>query len=247
MDSTYLITATALAGVALLLAAARLLATQHPAPLPAAPGRPDPRAGVYASSHAPAGGAGAPRGTAGAGTPAAADIEPGLDPVSRRQLLRWFGWTTVLVILGELAVGFLPFFWPRKIGAFGGSVLAGSVNDYRVGEVKKVTEGKFFISRVPEGFLALWQKCPHLGCAVPWLENGPSLDSIAATGRFNCPCHGSVYDRYGQIKGGPAPRPMDMFPLSIRDGRIFVETGPDKAVQRSIAEGDDHSRGPVRA
>jgi cytochrome b6-f complex iron-sulfur subunit len=153
----------------------------------------------------------------------------------------------MLVILAQLAGAFLPFFWPRKVGAFGGTVNAGAVGDFKVGEVKKITEGKFFISRVPEGFMALWQKCPHLGCSVPWLDSGPSLDNIAPSGRFNCPCHGSVYDRYGQIKGGPAPRPMDMFPLTIRDGRILVETGPDKAIQRSIAEGDDHRKFAIPA
>jgi cytochrome b6-f complex iron-sulfur subunit len=150
------------------------------------------------------------------------------------------------VILGELAAGFLPFFWPRRTGAFGGVVPAGNVNDYKVGEVKKIVEGKFFISRVPEGFLALWQKCPHLGCAVPWNESGPSLDTIAATGRFNCPCHGSQYDRYGQIKAGPAPRPMDMFPITIRDGRISVDTKPP-GVRRTVEEGNNHSFGPVQA
>ena len=184
---------------------------------------------------------------AGGAAPAPVQAAPPVDTVARRKLLRWFGWASLLVILGELTAGFLPFFWPRRTGAFGGTINAGSVNDYKVGEVKKIIEGKFFISRVPEGFLALWQKCPHLGCSVPWIDNGPSLDSIEPTGRFNCPCHGSLYDRYGQIKGGPAPRPMDMFPLSIRDGRIFVETTPTKAIQRSVAEGDNHGFGPVSA
>jgi cytochrome b6-f complex iron-sulfur subunit len=167
--------------------------------------------------------------------------------VARRKLLRWFGWTAMLVILGELAAGFLPFYWPRRTGAFGGTVAAGNVDDYKVGDVKKIVEGKFFITRVPEGFLALWQKCPHLGCSVPWIDTAPSLDDIEPTGRFNCPCHGSLYDRYGQIKGGPAPRPMDMFPLTITGGKISVVTTPSGAKQRSVAEGNDHSFGPVPA
>jgi len=167
-----------------------------------------------------------------------------VDAASRRQLLRWFGWTTLLVILGEMAAGFLPFFWPRKVGAFGGTVQAGAVTDFKVGDVKKNNEGKFYLSRVPEGFLALWQKCPHLGCTVPWLENQQSEDSIAPTGRFNCPCHGSIYDRYGQIIQGPAPRPMDMFKVTIRDGRIYVDTGPQNATERGRA---DHQKDPVPA
>jgi cytochrome b6-f complex iron-sulfur subunit len=234
-----------LVGVALLLAATALLATPRPRLAPRLAGaRAELPPGFYASTEAPAAGGGA---TTPGSAAARTGVEAALDEVSRRKLLRWFGWATLLVILGELVAGFLPFFWPKKTGTFGGNVLAGSVGDYKVGDVKKIVEGKFFISRVPEGFLALWQKCPHLGCTVPWLDNAPSLDSIEPNGRFNCPCHGSLYDRYGQIKGGPAPRPMDMFPISIRDGRIFVETGPSKAIQRSVSEGDEHSRFPVPA
>ena len=243
MDQAYnTITAITLLGVAFLLVAARLF-PQGSARLRPAYARANLGANLYASTHAPTSGAGGTAETPAA--PAAAtDLDSGIDPVSRRKLLRWVGWTSILVILGQLAAGFLPFFWPRKVGAFGGTVAAGNVADYRVGEVKRIVEGKFYISRVPEGFLALWQKCPHLGCAVPWQENQRSEDTIAATGRFNCPCHGSIYDRYGQIVAGPAPRPMDMFPLSIRDGRISVETRPEGAIQRSAA---DHAKDPVPA
>jgi cytochrome b6-f complex iron-sulfur subunit len=241
MDQTS-ITLTALTGTALLLAAARLLPQRNPALRPA-PAMADLRAGWYASSTAPAAGGGSP---APAAAPAPAATTP-IDTVARRKLLRWFGWATLLAILGELAAGFLPFFWPRRTGAFGGTVPAGNVSDYQVGDVKKIVEGKFFITRVPEGFLALWQKCPHLGCSVPWIDNGPSLDEIKPLGRFNCPCHGSLYDRYGQIKGGPAPRPMDMFPLTITGGRISVVTTPSGVKQRSVAEGSDHNFGPVPA
>jgi cytochrome b6-f complex iron-sulfur subunit len=237
----YNITVTALAGSALVLAAARFLPQRQPALQPAA-ARADLRAGWYASTTAPtAGGSGA------APAPGAAVAAPPVDTVARRKLLRWFGWATLLVILGELAAGFLPFFWPRRTGSFGGVIVAGNVNDFKVGEVKKITEGKFFISRVPEGFLALWQKCPHLGCAVPWNESGPTLDTIEPTGRFNCPCHGSQYDRYGQIKAGPAPRPMDMFPITISGGRISVDTAPSKVIHRTVDEGNNHTFGPVPA
>jgi Rieske Fe-S protein len=58
------------------------------------------------------------------------------------------------------------------------------------------------------------------------------MDSLAASGRFNCPCHGSIYDRYGNIISGPAPRPMDLFPVSVREGRVYVTTNPTTAIVR---------------
>lgn len=157
--------------------------------------------------------------------------------VPRRLVFRWLGWGAILAILGQWTAGFvLGFFWPPKTGAFGGLVNAGNAADFKVGDVKVVREGKFYVSRVPEGFVALWWKCPHLGCTVPWKPDDPSEDSIAGKGRFNCPCHGSIYDRYGEIIRGPAPRPLDLFPVEVKDGKVLVSTGPSKAVSRVRAE-----------
>jgi len=152
---------------------------------------------------------------------------------SRRTILRFAGWGTILALLGQWSVGFGAFFWPKKVGAFGGEISAGPVTDLKVADVKDYQEAKFFLTRVPEGFLALWKKCPHLGCTVPWKPDDPSMDSLAPKGRFNCPCHGSIYDRYGNIIAGPAPRPMDIFPVEIRDGKVYVNTNPTMAKQRS--------------
>lgn len=166
--------------------------------------------------------------------------------VTRRLSLRYLGWGATLALVGQWAVGFvLGFFWPRKTGAFGGVVAAGAVTDYQVGDVKVIREGKFYITRVPEGFMALWWKCPHLGCTVPWKEGdpvmggppGPGDTAFAQTGRFNCPCHGSIYNRYGQIIQGPAPRPMDRFGITINGGKLQVNTG--RPITRPVASVDD--------
>ena len=63
--------------------------------------------------------------------------------------------------------------------------------------------------------LALWRKCPHLGCQVPDL-----CDSVK---RFHCRCHGSVYNILGEkLKNGPAQRGMDRFPVTIGDDGVIV-------------------------
>ena len=104
-----------------------------------------------------------------------------------------------------------------KTAAFGSKFEAGKVGDFEVGSMTYFLDGRFYISRLPNGLLALYRKCTHLGCVVPWRPDEQSEDSLAASGRFNCPCHGSRFDRYGLVKGGPAPRPLDIFP--IRDRR----------------------------
>lgn len=171
--------------------------------------------------------------------------EGGAEPISvkrglqRRTIFRWAGWGTIMLLLAQWSAGFVGFFTPKKVGAFGGEISAGAVTDFQVGDVKVIQEGKFYISRVPQGVLALWWKCPHLGCTVPWKPDDPSMDQLANKGRFNCPCHGSIYDRFGQIVQGPAPRPMDLFPTEVRDGKIFVTANPTKAVTRAVADGSD--------
>jgi cytochrome b6-f complex iron-sulfur subunit len=172
----------------------------------------------------------------------AASPNPGADvpiPVrrgfwSRRTILRFVGWGAILGVVGQWTVGFGSFFWPKKVGAFGGEINAGAVDALQVGDVKDFQAGKFFLTRVPEGVVALWKKCPHLGCTVPWKAEEPSEDTLEPTGRFHCPCHGSIYDRYGKIISGPAPRPMDLFGVSIRDGKVYIDTNPTEAKQRAI-------------
>jgi len=174
----------------------------------------------------------------------AASPNPGADlPIqirrsfwSRRTLLRFSGWGVMLALVGQWTVGFGTFFWPKKVGAFGGDVNAGAPGDLKVGDVKDFQEAKFFLSHVPEGLVALYKKCPHLGCTVPWKADEVSEDPIEPKGRFHCPCHGSIYDRYGNIISGPAPRPMDLFAVTIRDGKVYVNTNPTQAKQRTSAD-----------
>ena len=66
-----------------------------------------------------------------------------------------------------------------------------------------------------QGFVALYQKCPHLGCRVPWCQTSQW---------FECPCHGSKYNRVGEKKGGPAPRGMDRFSMEVSGNNIVVDT-----------------------
>lgn len=42
--------------------------------------------------------------------------------------------------------------------------------------------------------------CPHLGCIVHWTD---------ASQTWDCPCHGSQFDPYGQVLNGPANTPLE--------------------------------------
>ena len=64
-------------------------------------------------------------------------------------------------------------------------------------------------------WLALYQRCTHLGTTVAFRNDCVS---------FKCPSHGSHYNCDGEYLDGPAPRSMDRFPLSLQNERIVVDT-----------------------
>jgi cytochrome b6-f complex iron-sulfur subunit len=147
---------------------------------------------------------------------------------TRRDLMKWGLLGSLLAILGGGGAAFLAYFFPKRVGTFGGKIdMAGTVADYPEGTVERVREGKFYLSHVPEGFLALYWKCAHLGCTVPWK---PDEEFQGSLGVFHCPCHGSIYQRTGQNVAGPAPRPLDLMAIEIKGGKITVNTG--KITQR---------------
>jgi cytochrome b6-f complex iron-sulfur subunit len=125
-------------------------------------------------------------------------------------------------VLTLSAAGFLGLLWPRKTGAFGSELTVKAEDIPAVdGEPFHNIQGKFYLVRNNDGLLALYTKCPHLGCSVPYV--GP-WDSPQA---FKCPCHGSMYDYDGVRTGGPAPRPMDIMAITVDEttGNVQVNTG----------------------
>src|SRR6476469_9859609 len=68
--------------------------------------------------------------------------------ISRRLLVRWVGWGSIMAVVAGGGNGFLSFFYPHKTGACGGTLTAGTVDELKPGEVKVVSEGKFYLSRV---------------------------------------------------------------------------------------------------
>jgi cytochrome b6-f complex iron-sulfur subunit len=166
--------------------------------------------------------------------------------VSRRQ---FFNRSTVILMgtsIGAFsAAGFIAFLWPTATGGFGQVVSVGKLQDIREGaranngffyapsartwfteypaealpDAEAVYDPAIFEGMRDYGLVALYQKCPHLGCRVP---------DCASSRWFECPCHGSQYNQVGEKKGGPAPRGMDRFSFSVDGaGNVSVDTGTE--------------------
>ena len=162
--------------------------------------------------------------------------------VTRRQFLNRGAVTLMGLGLAAFGASVLAFIWPPPLkGGFGAKINVGSVKDIlakaatekqpvyfaeartyvapypksAVSKAKKVYAGTV-LEGMEEGVVALYQKCVHLGCRVPWCSSAQW---------FECPCHGSKYNRVGEKKGGPAPRGLDRFGVEIKGGNLFVDTG----------------------
>jgi cytochrome b6-f complex iron-sulfur subunit len=164
--------------------------------------------------------------------------------VSRRQFLNR---ATVSLTGAGLttfaAAGFVAFLWPTATGGFGGKINVGKIDDvvssirssggffynatarswvtqYPVDALPKakgVPTYRPLLEGMQNGLVALYQKCPHLGCRVP---------QCVSSQWFECPCHGSQYNRVGEKKGGPAPRGLDRFVLTVSNtGDVVIDTG----------------------
>lgn len=100
-----------------------------------------------------------------------------------------------------------------------GKVDCGNVADYAVGEVRSFNEGKFYLVRRKEGFLALSRWCTHMNGLVQWKPNH---------WHFYCPYHKATFDRCGRSTSH-APfetlPPLRLHPVAIgADGGIEVDT-----------------------
>jgi cytochrome b6-f complex iron-sulfur subunit len=155
--------------------------------------------------------------------------------VSRRSLVQITFWAGLGVGLVAVAGSIIDFLYPRGIIGFGGVVTAGTTDQFPPGTKTKVPAGHFWVVNLTAeqggpGYLALWWKCPHLGCTVPWRDDFSWPDPETGQnklGWFRCPCHGSTYNDAGVRVFGPAPRSMDHMEISIdpASGRLDVNTG----------------------
>lgn len=168
-------------------------------------------------------------------------LDPEAYGVTRRQFFNR-GITAFFAIgLAGFGTTVIAFLWPSLSGGFGSKIRAGKLADIlrEIADTKEpfyVPEGRFYLNPYPKGDLdkaegayaggvlegmqggvvALYQKCVHLGCRVPWCKSSQW---------FECPCHGSQYNRVGEKKGGPAPRGLDRFAVAIDGGTVVVDTG----------------------
>jgi len=142
-------------------------------------------------------------------------------PVTRREFLNYAFLGSLGIFVVVLTGATLIFAFPRfGVGEFGGIFdlgQAGNVVPPTAVAPASNTPSRSWISNTEEGVLALYNVCVHLGCLYGWQP---------VTTRFECPCHGSKYQKDGTYIEGPAPRSLDRFVIRFTDadGVVLAET-----------------------
>jgi cytochrome b6-f complex iron-sulfur subunit len=178
-----------------------------------------------------------------------------------RAILGFFG-----ASLGFFGLASLAFLWPKLKGGFGTPVSAGNINDLRAeviqsdgtikpkpipsaqawivpfrGDVTKsiladVADTVIVGVGAEPGIMAIWHRCPHLGCRVP--------ECLPSQG-FECPCHGSKYNLHGEYIEGPAPRNMDRFRVTLdAENNLIIDTGTIIETSRAPVKSVPYPQGP---
>ncbi len=137
------------------------------------------------------------------------------DGVDRRTFLRR-GWQTCVALLAA-AGAWTSWDVLRSVPASGLGGIVKTVPGEEVTEIPQyVSSAQTYLTRIDDEVVGLWQKCPHLGCRVSWCESSRE---------FECACHGSTFNRAGEVRSGPAPRGMDRFTIDDTGEVVEVDTG----------------------
>ncbi len=133
---------------------------------------------------------------------------------SRRSFLQYLGWTAAIGTMAGAAVGSARFMFPNILYEPAKSYKIGRPQDYHEG-VTFLPDKKIFLVHYGESYKALSAVCTHLGCTPNWAEERR---------RFECPCHGSIFDEKGVVIKGPAPRPLPWYLVTrTASGRLSVD------------------------
>ncbi len=187
-------------------------------------------------------GTGEPTGVAG--RPAAVTSAPApraTRVISRRDFFRGGLLASLGVFTAQFGGATLTFLWPNLAGGFGGLITVPDTADTVMDQIRSTNQpyylgsGRFYLinysgtgdkpGEIYDGLtadvgggrlMALYQKCAHLGCRVPFCQQSQW---------FECPCHGSKYNYAGEYELGPAPTGLQRFPVKVAGGQIMVDTG----------------------
>jgi len=138
--------------------------------------------------------------------------------MKRRAFLDYLLGTSFAVTGAGLFAAIVRFVWPphRVVGIqYVDRMLVGTLDDLKDGgAIRKVFNGRgVLVVKTESGITAVDIKCTHLKCNVRWDEKRQI---------FVCPCHGGLFDAYGNVIAGPPPRPLRRIGVRVMGDSIYL-------------------------
>lgn len=145
------------------------------------------------------------------------DAEEDDTKMTRRSFLAWLGLGTCFFGVAQLfGISVLRYLYPNamKVPPMVFSIGRPEEILTREGKIFDPTQ-KVFVETLNGRVRVQTAVCTHLGCTVNMVDTG-----------YECPCHGSTYDRHGRNTGGPAPLPLVYFHVFHgASGALMVDKG----------------------
>lgn len=136
---------------------------------------------------------------------------------NRRRMLAWLSSVGLFGSAIISAISNFVFIKPRATYGAPNRFSIGKPEDFPSGTRIALGEHRVCIVREGDKLCAISTTCTHLGCIIAPSETG-----------FACPCHGSRFDQDGNVTGGPAPKPLPWFALSLApNGELEVDKGTE--------------------
>lgn len=141
---------------------------------------------------------------------------PSGPPAGRRRFLSAALGAVTALFSASVLVPLFRFLWPPPNKPGGKTRIGIPLEEMLVGQSRVVALGgePVLVIREENRVVALSATCTHLGCLVKYRGEGV----------LHCPCHESIFDMSGNVRGGVAPRPLASYPVRIVGGQIVVGT-----------------------
>ena len=148
--------------------------------------------------------------------------------ISRRQLLNFITGAVVASSAGVALYPVVKYFIPPSESSEGGAIIAKDILGNPIPASQILAEpvgtralvaglaGDPTYLTVRNGMIdpvGIVDNCTHLGCTFPWNETDQ---------QFQCPCHGSRYSADGSVLRGPAPLPLKLVNVAVKENAILI-------------------------